>query len=426
MSHGTAAAPREEHSLWRHRDFRLLWAGQTVSELGASVSTLALPLVAVVQLGASAFEAAALTAAAWSGYLLATLPAGSLVDRVAKRRLLVWCDLARVLLTALIPVAAVVGVLSLPQLYVVTVVTSVLSALFDVAYPSYVPSLVGTSRLVDANGKLSTAASVAQLAGPSLAGLLVSSVGATRAIIADAASFVVSVLALLAIRTPDPAPPSREPAEKQNVPKEIAGALRFIFRNALLRRISASTALSNLFVAMSMALEIVFLVRVLDAQPWQIGLVMVGGAVGGLLAGMLSGWTAKRIGTARMIWLPFLALGWSGLLAPLAHPGWGPYLVGVGSLLFSASAVPFNAAAIGYRQLVTPPESLGRVNAASRWLSWGSAPIGALLGGGLGDWIGIRTTLFVAGFGAWACCLFVVLSPLRKMRDFPEPTGRTG
>ncbi|KAA2252183.1 MFS transporter [Solihabitans fulvus] len=428
---GTSTPPTEDsvlpqaprRSLWRHRDFRLLWGGQTVSELGASVSSLALPLVAVAQLGASAFQAALLTAASWSGYLLATLPAGPLADRMSRRRLLVWCDIGRAAVTALIPIAALAGVLTLAQLYVVTVVTSVLSAVFDVAYPSYLPSLVDKDQLVDANGKLSTAGSVAQLAGPSLAGVLVSSIGATRAVVADAASFVVSVLSLLAIRTPE-APPEPEPeAESQprrQVRAEILDALRFLLRHRILRSIAASSALSNLFVAMALALELVFLVRDLHAQPWQIGFVMLGGAVGGLLGGLLTGRLAKRIGTARMIWLPFLALGWSGLLAPLARGGWGVYLVAVGSLVFAASSVPFNAAATGYRQAICPPESLGRVNAASRWLSWGTAPVGAVLGGLLGDWIGVRTTLVVAGFGAWACCLFVLCSPLRRMRDIPE------
>ncbi|MFI5777515.1 MFS transporter [Nocardia sp. NPDC051570] len=417
----TDIAPAEKRSLWRHRDFRLLWAGQTISELGASVSSLALPLVAVIQLGANAFEAATLTAATWSGYLLAMLPFGSLVDRVAsRRRLLAWCDIGRMIVIALVPVAALTGVLNLPLLYAVTVLSSVLSALFDVAYPSYVPSLVDTDRLMDANGKLSTAGSVAKLAGPSLAGLLISAIGATFAIIADAVSFAASALSLLAIRAPDAEPQAPEVAPPQNLRNELLDGLRFLLTHTILRKIVVSTAISNLFVAMGLALEMIFLVRDLHAQAWQIGLVVLGGALGGLLGGLTTGWLTERIGTARMIWLPFLVLGWSGLLAPAAHGWWGVYLVAIGSLVFAVSSAPFNSAAIGYRQMICPPALLGRVTAASRWMSWGTAPIGAILGGVLGDSIGIRTTLVVAGLGAWACCLFVVFSPLRRMRDIDE------
>ncbi|MEY9849233.1 MFS family permease [Streptacidiphilus sp. BW17] len=406
--------------LWRHRDFMLLWSGQTISDIGSSVTQLTLPLVAVLVLHATTFQVGLLTAASTLAFLLVALPAGPIVDRAAKHRLMMWCDLGRMVLTASIPIGAATGLLTLGQLYFVALATGVLSVFFAIAYQSYLPVLVGKEELVDANGKLGTTQSFAQLVGPSLGGLLVSLVGAARAIATDAGSFAISALSLFLIRTPEEKPTLPATGEKRNLRAEIIEGLRFVVGHPILRKVVASTAVSNFFGSITMALQMVFLVRVLHAAPWIIGLVMAGSAVGGLIGGLIANRLGKAIGTARMIWLPALLFGWTGLLVPLAQPGWSTILVAVGFTLLMVIGVLYNTAQVSYRQTICPPALLGRMNASVRWIMWGTMPLGAALGGVLGSYFGIRPVMTVAALGDWAAVLFVVFSPLRKLRDVPE------
>jgi len=201
------AAPK---SLWKHRDFMLLWSGQTVSELGSTVSQLALPLIAVTVIKATTFEVSVLGFLTSLAFLPISLPAGVIVDRVRKRGLMLWCDVARMVLMASIPVAAVFWHVTLWQLYVVATAVGVLTVFFDVAYQSYLPVLIDRDQLVDGNGKLGTTQSIAQFAGPSLGGALVGLIGAAKTITADAVSYAVSTLSLALIRIPEPrAKPTR-------------------------------------------------------------------------------------------------------------------------------------------------------------------------------------------------------------------------
>lgn len=411
---GEAVAPQ---SLWRHRDFLLLWGGQTVSDVGSRVTQFALPLAALLILHATTFEVAALTAATTLAFLLVALPAGSIVDRTAKKRLMIWCDLGRVVVLASIPIAAVAGVLTMAQLYVAALVAGVLTVFFAVAYQSYLPSLLDKKLLVDGNGKLGTTQSFAELVGPSLGGLLVTVIGAAKAIAVDAVSFALSAASLALIATPEPPPATT--TKKRNLRAEIAEGLRFVFHHPILRKVVATTAVGNFFGTVTLALLMVYLVRVLHAEPWAIGLVLGISSIGGLAGGLAAGWLGRRIGTARMIWLPALLLNWCGLLIPLAQPGWSIILVGIGFTVLTALGVIYNSAQVSYRQAICPPELLGRMNASVRWMIWGTMPLGALAGGALATWIGIRPTLFIAAIGDWAGILFVVFSPLRKLRDVP-------
>jgi MFS family permease len=270
---------------------------------------------------------------------------------------------------------------------------------------------------VDANGKLGSSQSVAQLVGPSLGGFLVTVIGAARTVTVNAASFALSAVALAAIRTPEPMP--KAPEGKRRLREEIGEGLRFVVGHPILRRVVASTAMSNFFGSIVVALQAVYLVRVLHAEAWMIGLVMAVSSIGGLIGGLMSSWLGRKIGTARLIWLPSLAFGWCGLLIPAARPGWSTWLVAVGFTVLMVIGVFYNAAQLSYRQRICPPELLGRMNAAVRWIMWGVMPLGALVGGTLGTY-GIRPMLVIAALGDWIAVLFVFLSPLRKMRDLPE------
>jgi MFS family permease len=411
-------SPPAARSLWRHGDFLLLWGGQTVSDVGSAITTLALPLLAVTLLRASTFEVSLITFLTYLAYLLITLPAGVIIDRLRKHGLMMWCDVARMVLMGSIPIAAALWHVTLGQVYVVALLGGALSVFFDVAYQSYVPTLVQGGQLVDANGKLGTTNAFAGLLGPSLGGALVGLVGAATAVLIDAASFAASALSLVLIRTPEPKPERR--AEHVTFRAAMNEGLGFVLRHPILRRIMAFTAVSNLFAACHQTVEVVFLVRTLHASPTVVGLVFSLGAIGGLGGGLTAGWFARTFGSARIIWASMLVPSPLYLLIPLARPGWGVLMFAAGSSVFSFAALLFNTAQLSYRQRICPPELLGRMNASIRWIVWGTLPLGALLGGALGTWLGVRPTVWIGVLGDGLAGLFLFFSPLRGMRDVPE------
>ncbi|MEV8456025.1 MFS transporter [Streptomyces sp. NPDC052095] len=421
----TGSAGTGRPSLLHHRDFMLLWSGQTVSEVGSMITPFALPFIAVTALDASNFRTGLLTAFGSLAFLLVALPAGVIVDRVARHRLMMWCDLLRAAVIATVPVAWYLDALGFTHLCAVALVTGSLTVFFDVAYQSYLPVLVGKDALIDANGKLGTTSSSAAALGPTLAGILVAAVGGARALAADAVSFVLSAASLSLIRTPEPKP-ARPQGPRQTFRQDMGEGLGFVLRHPVLRRIVACTGTVNLFSHMASAMEMPFLIRVLGLSPGQAGLLLALGPVGGIAGGLLAGRLARAIGSARIIWLAPLALGLPSLLAPLAHPGWRVALYGVGWFSFTFGAIVYNTAQVTYRQQICPPHLLGRMNAAVRWIVWGTLPLGALLGGAFATWYGLRTTLWIGLVGAGLGSLWVLFSPLRTLRDIdpsPAPTG---
>jgi MFS family permease len=393
-----------------------LWAGQTISEMGSSITQLALPLTAVVVLGASSFQVGLLASATTAAFALIALPAGALVDRYVKRRIMIWCDLARMLIIGSVPVVAAFGALTMAQLYVVAVAAGVCTVFFDVSYQSYLPVLVSPGQLMDGNGKLGATQSFAQVAGPGIGGGLVGLFGAAKAMSGDAISYLVSVVSLIAIRVPEQ-PPLR--TQRRSLRAEIAEGLMFVVRHPILRQIVACTGTANIFSGVQMAMEIIFLIRVLHVRPAETGLIIAIGSVGGIIGGISSGLLSRWIGSARIIAYSLIVFGLPQLLLPLAEPGWRVVLFPIGFAALSFSAVIYNVSQVSYRQAVCPPELLGRMNAATRWIVWGTIPIGGLIGGALGAGIGVRPTIWIAFVGSWLAGLWVFFSPLRRMRDIP-------
>ncbi|WP_330307911.1 MULTISPECIES: MFS transporter [unclassified Streptomyces] len=412
-------AETERPSLWRQRDFMLLWSGQTVSEMGSAVTQIALPLVAVVALNASTFEVGLLAAATTAAFAVIALPAGALVDRGSKRSIMTICNILRLLVIGSVPVVAALGTLTMTQLYLVAVTAGVCTVFFDVSYQSYVPSLIRVDLRMDANGKLGTTQAFAQLGGPGLGGGLVAAFGAAGAMTADAISYLVSVVSLCGIRAREEPPPARRADE--TLRSQIAEGLRFVVGHKILRRVVACTGTANLFNGMSSALAMVFLVRVLHVRPGLTGLVMAGAAVGGIAGGVFAGRLAKKIGSARIIWMSMLVFSAPQVVAAAAWPGWGVLLFPLGWGIAYFAGMVYNVAQLSYRQSVTPPELMGRMNAAVRWVVWGTLPLGSILGGVLGTLIGVRPVLWLAFIGSWAAGWFVFFSPLRHLRDVPQP-----
>ncbi|MFE3882524.1 MFS transporter [Streptomyces lydicus] len=400
----------------RLRDFRLLLAGAAAGQLGAQVTLVALPLVAVLELDAPAFQVGLLTAAETAAFLLVGLPAGAWVDRMRKLPLMIRADVVRALTMASIPLAAVAGVLTMAQLYVVALVTGVATVFFDIAHQSFLPQLLPKDQLVSGNGALETIRSSAQVAGPGIGGGLVQLLGAALAIVTDAAGYALSALFLWRIKRPESLPERRPDASLR---RDIGEGLRFVCGHRLLRVIAVTTGLGNLFAAVLMATQSVFLVRVLGLAPGLVGLVLAASAVGGLAGALCAGRLAARFGQARLIWLSPLVTGPFAVLWPLSGRGAGAALFALGSGVVFFGTVVYNVAQVSFRQTVCPPRLLGRMNATLRFLMWGTLPLGALAGGALADAFGARVALVWCAAGFLAVPLPLLLSPLRRMRDLP-------
>ena len=406
-----------DRSLLRHHDFRQLWAAETVSQVGTQVTMLALPVVAVTVLDATPLQMGVLTALETAAFLLIGLPAGAWVDRWRRKRVLVTADLVRAVVLATLPVAYLLDVLTLGQLFAVAAVTGTATVFFDVAYQSYLPALVDRDQLVDGNGKLEASRAVAQVAGPGATGVLLRLLGAPLLIAVDAVSYLVSALFIGRIGAPDVVP---DRASRRPLRTEIGEGLAFVVRHPLLRRIVACTGISNLFGSMTTALLVLFVLRELGLSESTLGLVFSVGAVGGLLGAATAARFARGVGEGRSIPVSAVVFATAAAGLPLAALGAPVVLLVTGWFVLSWSVVVYNVVQVSFRQRLCPPGLLGRMNASVRFIVFGTMPIGGLLGGVLGEWLGVLPALWVATAGGFAACLPVVLSPLLTMRDLPD------
>jgi MFS family permease len=413
--------------LWRQGDFLKLWSAETISQFGTQVSQLALPLVAILVLEASAFEVALLGTIEFLPFILFTLPAGVWVDRLRRRPILIIGDFGRAVLLASIPIAYVADVLTIWQLYAVGFLVGICTVFFDVAYQSYLPALVTRDQIIDGNSKLEISRSASQIGGPGLSGGLVELFTAPYAILLDAVSFVGSGLFLLRIRTEEP--PVEAPADgsKPSLWSELRVGLRFVLGNPNLRAQAGCTATSNFFSNVSFAVILVYLVRELELSAGVIGIVLSIGSVGSLVAAFSAMRLSRRFGIGPTTIGVGLTWGPAMALVAFAPAGYGaiPYLLAAQFVLGFAIVV-YNIIQVSYRQAICPQRLQGRMNSVMRFIVWGTIPIGALLGGALGTWIGLRETIVVGAIGGGLSFLWILLSPQRHLREMPEPIDDAG
>jgi MFS family permease len=409
--------------LWRHPDFLKLWSAETISQFGSQVDDLAIGFVAIVVLDASAFEVAVLGTLNFLPFILFTLPAGVWIDRLRRRPILIAGDFGRAALLATVPLAYVADALTLWQLYLVVFLTGVCTVFFDVAYQSYLPSLVERDQIIDGNSKLEISRSAAQVGGPGFAGALVEIFTAPYAVLVDAISFLGSGLFLLRIRKHEE-PPERAMVDgrKASLWTELEEGLRFVLGNPNLRAQAGCTATSNLFSSLAFAILLVFLVRELELSAGLIGIVFSIGATSSFAAAFTAMRLSRRFGigpttiAVSMLWGPATLLV---ALAPVGNAAI-PFLV-VGLLLFFYSAVVYNIIQVSYRQAICPPRLQGRMNSVMRFIVWGTLPIGTLAGGALGSWVGLRETIVIGAIGGGLSFLWILFSPQRHLREMPEP-----
>jgi len=294
---------------------------------------------------------------------------------------------------------------------------------FDVAYQSYLPSLVERSQIVDGNGKLETSRAVAQVAGPGIAGVLLRVLGAPLLIALDALSFLVSAAFLGRIRHPDTVP---DRAGRRKLRTEIAEGLSFVVRHPLLRRIVACTGTSNFFSAMTNALLVLYVLRILGLSESTLGIVFSAGAVGGLVGAATAAWFARWVGEGRAIPLASIVFAVFWTFIPLAAVGAPIVLLVCGWFGVSWGVVAYNVVQVSFRQRLCPPALLGRMNASVRFIVFGTMPLGSLLGGVLGTWLGVLPTLWLSAAGGFVACLPVILSPLISMDALPDEWDQGG
>jgi MFS family permease len=409
--------------LWRHPDFLKLWSAETISVFGSTVDDIAFPLVAILVLDASAFEVAVLGTVLFLPFILFTLPAGVWVDRLPRRPILIVGDFGRAALYMTVPIAYVADVLTLTQLYVVGFLVGVFQVFFDVAYQSYLPSLVDRDEIIEGNSKLEISRSAAQVGGPGLGGLLVEIFTAPYAVLVDALSFVGSGLFLLGIRKPEEKPERATiDGRKTTLWVELKEGLRFVLGNPNLRAQAGCTATSNLFSSVAFSIFLVFAVRELGLSAGVIGIIFSIGAAGSLVAAL----TATRLSNRFGIGPTTIAVG----------ALWGPAVVAIGlapegnaaiaillgaQLVAGFSIITYNIIQVSYRQAICPPRLQGRMNSVMRFIVWGTIPIGTLAGGALGTWVGLRETIVIGGIGTALAVLWIVFSPQRHLREMPEP-----
>jgi MFS family permease len=389
------------------RDFRWLLFGQTTSQFGAQLSGVAIPLLAVATLHASPLQAGLVTAAGTAAFAVIGLPAGAWLDRVRRRPVLVASDLCRAALLASLPVMAWLGLLRISHLVVVSLLIGVARVFFDVGYQSYLPAVVGQQRLIAGNSALETVRASGQIAGPGLGGWLVGRLGSANVLAFQAVTLLVSAGCLLAIKTVEP-PPVRH-SGRAGLRVQIKEGLVFVGSSPVLRALALTSGIGNFSFAVASAVNYIFLVRTLGLTPAAVGAVLATVSVTALVGAAVTPRLARRVGSTRIIWLSLAVTGPVALLGPLARPGWSVGLLVLGAAAGEFGQIVYAITSVSLRQRLCPPELLGRVNATMRILIMGSFPVGALLGGVFGEWLGIRPTL-------WIALTLAALSPLSVYR----------
>ncbi|MFY1678795.1 MULTISPECIES: MFS transporter [unclassified Streptomyces] len=398
------------------RALRLLLTAQLLSQLGFRLLGIAMPILAATTLEASAFEVSAVAAAQTAAYLLVGLPAGVWVDRMRKRSVMIVCDVGRAAVLAVIPVAWGLGVLDVLLLCAVAFVTGLLTVFFDVAEQSYLPHVVGKDRLVTANARLTGVAEVAGVVGPGAGGLLVQVATAPLAVLATAFGYVWSAVCVALIRRPE-TPPPRE--ERPRLLRGVAEGVRLVTRDALLRPIVLCSTTMTLFWSVSYAMLLVLLARDLAVPATTVGLLLTAGSLGGVLATVVADRVIRGLGDARAVKYSVAFGAPLTLLAALVQPGWRLGLVSLSLFGLGAALVIYNVAQVSYRQRCVPAECLGRVNATVRFFAWGARPVGSLCGGVLAEVFGARGAVLAGAVGTSLAFVWLVFSPLRRMRTLP-------
>ena len=414
-------APRSEPGLWRNPAFVRLWTASTVSVFGSFVTRLALPFAAIEMLDAGPFEVALVRSIDLAAALLFGLVVGAWVDRLRRRPVMIWSDVGRALLLASIPIAAVGGWLSLPQLLLVAFLAAILATFFDAADNAYLPTVVGRERLVEANGALAASSSAAEFTGFGLSGFLVQLLTAPIAILIDAVSFLVSAVLLATIRRPEAPPPPK--ADRAPVLREIREGLAIIGRDPVIRAFALAQMAQSVLWGVFGGLWIVFAVDELGLGAAAVGIVAGAGGLAAFVGAATVTRVSRRFGIGPSAIGAMVVASVGMVLVPLAPAG-APlmavaFLVGQ-QLLTDSGVMLFDVAETSVRQARVHDRALGRVAATVQVGSTGVQLAAALGAGLLAEIVGVRLVLFLAPLGALVAVAILWTSPVRRLRRIDE------
>jgi MFS family permease len=405
--------------LARNRNFGLLWFGEGVSVLGSMTTTVVFPLVAVTEFHAGPLAMGLLAGAVWLPWLVLGLPVGALVDRSDPRGVMMAADAVAALTVAMVPLAWVLGVLTLAQIMGTALVLGGCTVFFRTAYTAFVPRVVRPDDLGAANARIYGTESAMQVAGPGVGGLLVQAVSAAGAVVVDAVSFVVSWACLARMR-PEQLGAAPERRDDEPLVRQVRDGVRIVVRDPFLRFFALQGGLGNFALTGYGALMVLFLARDLRLQPSTVGTVIAVGACGGLLGATVAGRTVRWLGDAGALrWLQVVG-GPPALLVGLASPGWGVVLVPLGSALVGLGVVGANVVRASFRARYTPADLLGRTTATMAVLNFGTMPVAGLVSGVVGELLGVRETILLMASVNALGCLAVFVGPFRRGRELPR------
>ena len=411
---------RDGSSLWRNADFLKVWTGETVSWLGSEISSFAIPIVAAISLGARPGDMGILFLASSATSMAITLFAGAWVDRVRRRSILVAADLVSAAAIGSIPLAASFDALTFVQLLAVYAVLGIARPFFWSGFTAYVPTLVSSEQLVEANAKLSAAESAAAIVGPGTAGVLVQALRAPFALLVDASSFVVSALFLRSVRTAET--PPHEDTERRPMVEEVREGISVTFRDPILRWIAI---LNTLRVVGSLIWPnyVIFALRLLDISPLTFGVVGSLGAIGFLASSLLAPHITRRAGVGPTLLGAALLMSVSPFFMPFApaRSPWAPALLIASAVVGATGDMVMIVTLESYLQAATPRRLIGRVSSTTHFLAGVGFLVGPVIGGFLGEAIGIRQTILVSACLHVLWPIAVWRSPLRRMRELPRP-----
>ncbi|MFI6679060.1 MFS transporter [Kribbella sp. NPDC050470] len=402
-------------SLWRDRQFRRFWSAQTVSEFGDRVTELALPLIAVLLLDATPAQVGFLTAAVWLPNI-ASLFIGTWVDhRPDKRRLMIAADVFRAILLLSLPAAYWLDLLTLGHLYAIAVLAGIADVVFGTSYASFFVRLVPRDKFLEANSKLSATRSISFMGGPAVAGALVQWLTAPVAILVDAFSFLVAAVQLGRLKTP---PGPTEESTEPLLHRARAG-MRYLLHHPYLSRSLGCATTVNFFNLISLALLVLFASRNLELSAGTIGLAFGIGASGGLLGALAASPLSRIFGAGRVIAASSIIFPGSIAIAALADgPTWARATALAAAEFIGAFAVMcFDVPLNSLQAAVTHDHMRSRVAGAFSSINYGVRPLGAVVGGFLGTWIGVRETLLISAAGGFLAVLWLIRSPIIRTRD---------
>src|SRR6266511_2695380 len=401
-------------SLWRNSDFLKLWSGQTISMFGSMIGGTAMSFTALLFLQATPFQMALLSSMQLVPGFLAGLFAGAWVDRVRRRPTMIAVDISRAVIFGTIPLAALMGILHIEQLYWVALAVGILTIIFELAYQAYLPSLVGKQHVVEGNSKLSASAAVAEFGGFNLGGWLVHIFTAPFAILIDAVSFLASALSLHLIRAHEMIEHSQE---SPNMLREIREGLRVVYQHSLLRSSAVVLTIISLSGGIFSALVVLYMGRELGFDPGILGMIWAVGGVSSFFGASLTPYLTRRLnpGPAMVAGLALYSV--SIFFIPLAS---GATVLSAIFLIIQQLGdgffVLYEINMVSFRQEIISERMLGRVNATLRFVALGATLVGTLLGGLLGESLGVRTTLFIAAGGSLIGSAILAISPIGKLK----------